>query len=253
MTDEIRSPGESDSRRTRFWTNAEVIAGPHGFGVALDGKPVILPGRTPLHISSKPLAEALAAEWQMAGADDPQKRFGPDALPLTRIAGTMIERVTPDRTHFIATLAAYGKHDLLCYRADDTEHVAALQNYAWQPWLDWLRERHGIILHVTTGMIPIEQPAEALARLTDLLNSQSDATLAGLGVAVPASGSIVLGLAVAENALDATQAANIASVDERAQMQRWGEDPALLDRIAMMAADITDAARFMKLANNESG
>ncbi|NHO33594.1 ATP12 family protein [Acetobacter fallax] len=248
MTGVVRPPAGNDTRRKRFWIRAGVVAGPEGFGVMLDGKPVLLPGRKALCVASKPLAEALAAEWQAAGSDDPEKRFGPDALPLTRIAGTMIERVEPDRAHSVATLAGYGAHDLLCYRAEDAEPVAALQNEAWQPWLDWLEKRHGIHLCVTTGIMPAVQSPEALAALAELLGGQPDAVLAGLGVAVPALGSLVLGLAVAEGVLKTRDAVRAASVDEREQMRRWGEDAAVLDRIAVMAADVADAERFMTLA-----
>ncbi|MBB3884664.1 ATP12 family chaperone protein [Acetobacter oeni] len=236
----------------RFWSNASVIAGPHGYTVTLDGKPVRLPGRASLRVISKPLAEALAAEWQAAGADNPAKRFGPDALPLTRIAGAMIERIEPHRDHAVATLAGYGEYDLLCYHTGDDKSAAARENEMWHPWLNWLRERHGIDLHVTTGIMPVVQPAAVKKGFSGLLGEKSDAELAALGVAVPALGSLVLGLAVTEGSLSAQDAVNIASLDERTQMQRWGQDPALLDHVAVVAADVMDAKRFIMLATAQA-
>ncbi|NHN88540.1 ATP12 family chaperone protein [Acetobacter conturbans] len=251
MSGQKRFSADGPAPRRRFWTHAAVEMTQRGFAVTLDGKPVMLPDRSPLEVHSRALADALAAEWQAAGADDPQKRFGPDSLPLTRIAGTMIERVMTDRQHSVTTLAGYGEHDLLCYRAEAQEPVHARQTELWQPWLDWLRSRHGVNLAVTNGMMPITQSPDALAKLQHALSRYTDAELAGLGVAVPALGSLTLGMAVAEDALEAERAVDLATLDEQAQMQRWGEDPTILDRIALVAGDVADAARFMELAREK--
>ncbi|HEX7390722.1 MAG TPA: ATP12 family chaperone protein, partial [Acidiphilium sp.] len=97
----------------RFWQSAVPVVAGDGFGVSLDGKPVRLPGGAPLAVPSRPLAEAIATEWQDAG-----KTVMPDDLPLTRLAGTAIERIAPDPEPVRASLLAYGGSDLLCYRAE---------------------------------------------------------------------------------------------------------------------------------------
>ncbi|MDT8870958.1 ATP12 family protein [Komagataeibacter rhaeticus] len=66
-----------------------------GFGVELDGRGIRLPGGTALVVHSAALADAIAAEWARAGGEK-GGNFTPDDLPMTRIAGTMIERVAPD-------------------------------------------------------------------------------------------------------------------------------------------------------------
>ena len=48
--------------------------------------------------------------------------------------------------------------------------------------------------------------------------------LAALGVAVPAMGSLVLGLALAERRLDAATAHALGALDELFQADLWGED-----------------------------
>lgn len=250
MTGEVKPPSPQDSRRRRFWKTASYIEGPEGFTITLDGRPVRLPDRAELRVKSRPLADALVSEWQDAGAADPSGRFGPADLPLTRIAGTMIERIAPDREHIVTTLTDYGRHDLLCYHAEESDPVARCQTESWQPWLDWMRSRYGITLTVTRGLMPATQPEDVITGFRNILNEQTDATLAALGVAVPALGSLILGLALADQALSADEAVRIASLDERTQMERWGEDPSVLDRIAVMAADVSDAVRFMTLARS---
>lgn len=245
---EKKFPSDGPAPRRRFWTQATIEPMDGDFAVLLDGKPVRLPGREVLRVHSHALAEALAAEWQAAGMDDPQKRFAAEDLPLTRIAGAMIERVTPDRQHSVDTLAGYGEHDLLCYRANASDPLSVRQEGLWQPWLDWLCGTYGVSLTVTQGLMPVLQPTASLEKLKQILSGRSDAVLAALGVCVPALGSLTLGLAVIDGRLDTDRAVNIATLDERAQMERWGEDMAHLDRIATMSADVSDAVRFVALS-----
>jgi chaperone required for assembly of F1-ATPase len=71
--------------------------------------------------------------------------------------------------------------------------------------------------------------------------------LAALGVAVPALGSLVLGLALAEGELDAASAHRIAVLDEVFQESLWGYDAEAAARRAHVAGDIAVAGRFLEL------
>ncbi|MBB2201336.1 ATP12 family chaperone protein [Gluconacetobacter tumulisoli] len=232
--------------RRRFWTDAEAVVLEDGFGIRLDGRPVRLPGGTVLRVGSHALARALADEWQAAGGGK-GGLFTPADLPLTRIAGTMLERIAPDRSGTVKTLAGYAEGDLLCYRVRAPSLLVARQRAEWDPWLDWLRARHGIALAVTEGVMPIAQPAEAMAGLRAVLESVSDGVLAALGVAVPALGSLVLGLALAEGALAGEQATACATLDERTQMELWGQDAQQAERLEALGRDVEEAALFLRL------
>ena len=72
--------------------------------------------------------------------------------------------------------------------------------------------------------------------------------LAGLGVAIPALGSATLGLALAEGALDAQRAHELASLDELFQVEQWGDDEWARRRRSDVAEDVALAARFIELA-----
>ncbi|MFT9331927.1 MAG: ATP12 family protein, partial [Acetobacter persici] len=63
MTGSEKTPAPAGARK-RFWKQASVVPEQDGFAVLLDGRPVRLPERTVLAVPSRPLAEALAAEWQ---------------------------------------------------------------------------------------------------------------------------------------------------------------------------------------------
>jgi len=239
------SPGPTK----RFWDTAQAQATADGWIVALDGRSMRLPGGTPLLVQSAELADALAAEWAAAGGARGNV-FGPADLPLTRITGTMIERVGPQRDHVLDTLAAYAESDLLSYRAAPYPDplMPAKQAAQWDPWAEWVSVQYGLDLPRTQGVMPLPRAPELVRAARDLLAARSDAVLAALGVAIPALGSFVLGLALADGALDAAQAVRVATVDEESQLAVWGEDAEQRARLAMLASDVADAARFMSLA-----
>src|SRR3954447_22408392 len=117
----------------RFWDTAATVPEPGGFRVLLDGKPVRLPGGTPLTVEAPALAEAIAAEWAAAGGQKGGE-MSPADIPLTRLAGPAQERIAPDPDPTVEGLAKYGETDLLCYRAAD-RRLAAIQATEWQPLL----------------------------------------------------------------------------------------------------------------------
>jgi chaperone required for assembly of F1-ATPase len=231
----------------RFWTQAQADAGPEGYGVRLDGKPLRLPaGGPPLCVPGAAMAEAIAAEWQQAGTATGEMEYAD--VPLTRLAGTAQLRIAPDPAPVAAAIAAYGETDLLCYRAEAPAALAARQQAAWGPWLDWARTDLGAALTVTSGVVHVRQHPAAIAALRRAVDGLSAWKLAGLGIVVPALGSLVLGLAVAHDALGAMPAHALSRVDEVFQAELWGEDPAAEARRANVEADILDAVRFMGLA-----
>ena len=66
------------------------------------------------------------------------------------------------------------------------------------------------------------QPDAARTAFTEALQGFGDADLAGLGVIVPALGSLVLGLAVAAGELAPDAARDLAELDALWQAGRWG-------------------------------
>ncbi len=232
----------------RFWDQAAVAVEAGGYGVVLDGKPVRVPNGPPLLVPTAPLAQAVADEWQAAGAETRQMHYRD--VPLTRLAGTAQLRIVPDAGPTAAAIAAYGESDLLCYRADHPLALADRQHAAWQPWLDWSRTELGAALTITTGVIHVRQHPAALAALRAAVDGQSPWALAGLGIIVPALGSLVLGLAVARGALPADEATALSMVDDSFQAASWGEDAEAAARQAHIADDIAHAARFVALCRS---
>jgi len=230
----------------RFWDSAEIEPVGAEWRIVLDDRAVNIPGGGELRLPVRALAAAVAAEWQAAGGRKGGRTSYAD-LPLTRIAGTGQVRIASDPEPVVLELARYAESDLLCYRAADPPALLRRQAERWQPWLDWAAGRHGAPLAVTTGVVHVAQPAGSLAALAAALAALGPYALAALGVAVPALGSLVLGLALAEGALDGAAAHGLATLDETFQEEFWGTDADAVARRRRIGDEVAVAARFLEL------
>lgn len=226
----------------RFWKEVTVAPEGDGHGIGLDGRPVRTPGRAALALPSPALADGVAEEWRAVG-----ETLAPRAMPLTGLANAAIDRIEPARAAFAAGLAAYGESDLLCYRADEPEPLVARQAAAWDPLLDWARGRYDIHFETVTGVIHRPQPPATVARLGEAVAALDAWQLAGLSPLVTVSGSLVIGLALVEGAIDADRAWAAAHLDEDWQAEQWGEDSLAVEARAARRKDFDAGVRFLAL------
>ena len=226
----------------RFYREAATVADGDNWRIALDGKVVKTPARNPLLLPIRALAEAIAAEWNAQ-----ETKVKPDTMPLMQLASTAIDRVAPDRDRIIAETAGYAATDLICYRAEAPADLVTRQAAAWDPLIDWLRERYDVSLQVASGVIAILQSDQALAALTRAVAAQANLRLTALAVMTGAAGSLAIGLAVLEGRINPETAADAAQLDELFQAERWGIDPEAEKRRAIQKADLVAARRFLDL------
>ena len=230
----------------RFWDIASIEPADAGYAILLDGKAMHLPGGAVLRVRGEPLARAIADEWQTAGGGKGGDVSFADT-PLTRLAGTAGQRIAPDPAPTIDAIASYAESDMLCYRAETPEKLVARQMRAWQPWLDWAALTYDAPLRVGSGIAFVKQHRSSVAALRTAVAALDVPALAALGIVVPALGSLVLGLAMAEGRLDAASAHELGALDELFQAEAWGEDAEAAARRAAIATDVAVAARFLQL------
>lgn len=225
----------------------EIAPAPGGFAVVLGGRALRTPLGTELVVPTEALAEAIATELRAAGGALGPGKWRAEALPLTRMAGTALDRMGRQRADIEAQLLAHAETELLCHRADHPADLVARQHATWQPLLDWLALRHDALLAVTTGIVPRPQSAASLDALRAAIAALDIWRLAGLSVAVAASGSLVIGLALADRRIDAAQAFEAAELDASYQIEKWGEDEEAMQRRAIVRAELDLAERFFRL------
>lgn len=226
----------------RFYGEVRVEPAEGGFEIKLDNKPVRTPGRVPLVLPTRPLADSVATEWDVQG-----DKIDPRAMPLTGFANAAIDRIGPARQSFVEALAVYGETDLLCYRAESPQRLVRRQSEVWDPLLAWARGRYDIDFEVVCGLMHREQPAATVERLAKAVASRDDFALAALSSLVTIAGSLIVALALAEGAIDLSTAWSAAMLDETWQAENWGEDAEAAKVRAARRKDFEAAYRFLRL------
>lgn len=225
-----------------------VVALGDAYGVALDGTPVRTPAGAAVEVPTQAFAQALADEWHGVVPKGKFAKIDFGRVPLTRIVGTAIDRIAPQRDAIVDALLAFAETDLVCYRVEQPRDLAARQIAHWQPLLDWLAHTFDARLETHLAVVGPPQPEASLNALRKALEGANDLKLAGLGVAVDAAGSLVIGLALSEGRIDAAQAFAAAELDAAYQAERWGEDPVLAAKHAAIRGDLAVCERFFALA-----
>ena len=231
----------------RFWKMTEVAEVDGGYEIRLDGRPVRTPFKNALHLPTRALAELLAEEWEAQSST-----IDPNTMPATRTANSAIEKVAPQRDAVIEHLASYGETDLLCYRADSPEGLAARQSEVWDPWLAWAKGTYQADLAITRGILPVAQPKDAIHALTAPMRSMDPFALAAFHDLVSLPGSLVLGLAVAVDAAKPETIWQAARLDELWQIEQWGLDEEAEAVNAHKYQAFTDALKVFRAVHSEA-
>ena len=233
----------SDWKPKRFWTTVSVRTdGPHHL-VHLDDKVLKTPGKVPLRLPTRGLADWIAAEWQAQ-----EGLVDPNVMPATRMANSALEKVAPQRAEVATIVAAYGETDLLCYRAERPEALVARQAQHWDPLLEWAGHSLGARLRVGPGVMPIAQDPAVLKRLASEVAGMDVFTLTAFHDLVSLSGSLIVGLAVAKGVYSANEGWDLSRIDETWQSEQWGFDEEAVEHAARKRAAFMDAERFYRLS-----
>jgi chaperone required for assembly of F1-ATPase len=230
--------------RARFYKTATVGEGPEGNQVLLDGRPVRTPARRPLTAPVRPLAETLAAEW-----DAQRDKVDPAAMPLTRLANSIIDGVAPTPLPVAAEIEKYLGTDLLFYRADAPAGLVSRQRALWDPILEWARETLGARFVLAEGVMHTPQPDTAIASAMAAVPKGADVTecwrLGALNVVTTLTGSALLALALATGRVTLEEAWTAAHADEDWQMEFWGRDELAQQRRDYRFAEMQAAAAVL--------
>lgn len=215
-----------------------------GFEVTLDGLGIKTPGKRPLILPTRKLAEAVSAEWSVQS-----DVVNPATMPLTRLANTAIDAVATSLADVAADIVAYSGSDLVCYRAETPCDLRQRQNELWDPVLAWAQDVLGAHFKIAEGIMPIVQSKEALDAVASALVPHEPFRLTALHVLTTLTGSTLLALAHTRGFLSADHAWAAAHADEDYQIALWGEDAEAASRRRYRRAEF-DSASFLAASLN---
>ncbi len=233
----------------RFYKLVSTHQEAEGWAIHLDGKPVKTPLRVSLLAPNEALADEVMKEWAAQ-----EEQVDPDAMPLTQILSTQIDRVSEQRTIMSTEILKFLDTDLLCYRApkDQPPGQAERQADIWNPWLNWFEQRFNTKLQTTVDLVALTQAPQAHKGAKDAVENFDDAHFTALQLVVPLAGSLVLGLAFVEGVITPEQLYEAARVEEHFKdkiynAEKYGRDPLQEKKDAAMLRDLEAASLFLKL------
>lgn len=229
-------------RPRRFYKAVNVETTGDQYRVALDGRPVKTPGKQPLTLPNRALAEAIAAEWEAQGNE-----IIAETMPLTRLANTIIDGVIGNKAAVRDDIAAFSGTDLVCYRAEAPEGLVEAQAQAWDQVLAWAHKVLDANFRIAVGIVHVAQPQSAIQSVSCALDGLDAWQLAPLHQITTLTGSALIALAELKGALTVEDAWQAAHVDEDWQISQWGEDAEAKARRQQRWRDMQAASRFLDL------
>jgi len=214
----------------RFYKTTSVEPTDGGFKVMLDMRALPAPSKKAMVLPTEALANSISTEWGSQG-----EKIDAATMPNMAFASTVIDKIVPNLDHVHENVITYGGTDLLSYWADAPDR------------LKWAKTRFAPGLATTAGIVPIEQPEHTLAALDAAVVALNPWALGGVVDLTQITGSLVLGLAHYEGAADIEELIACATLDERFQEERWGEDDEALAIRAKKIQDLRNAASYLTL------
>jgi len=204
----------------RFYKEVSVSPDGEEFAVLLDGKAIKTPAKHPLKVPTEALAALLQSEW-----DAQSETIDPSTMPVTRLVNTAIDGVSLEMQAVFDEIVRFSGGDLLCYRADGPVELVARQTAEWDPVMEWLASEVGARFILIEGIMPQEQPDDAIAAFADALRPFSTPLdLAALHTVTSLTGSAMLALAFARGFIGMDEAWKLAHLDEDWTNEHWGVD-----------------------------
>lgn len=214
------------------------------FVIRVDGKIFKSPNGDTV-VGSALLLGAVAKELQLQSTE-----LSFQDMPLTRYLFTVYDRVRRRRDSVINDIVRYAETDLLCYRATGPRQLVKRQEELWQPLLDWSKGKYQIDLILSLGTISILQNPKSLEKVRQILKSMNNFLLTAMYKGASLSGSAIVGLAILEEQLTTQKAWEIATLEESWQLERWGHDLELFERLTILEKEFTDLGQFLSLVKH---
>jgi chaperone required for assembly of F1-ATPase len=216
-------------------------------GIALDGRNLKTPLKAALVLPTRPLAEAVAAEW-----DAQVDVINPHAMPLTKLANTALDRAIPEKSKIAAEILEFAGSDMICYRAESPSGLVQCQTAHWDPIIAWAKVDLGASFESVNTITHRRQSVAALQSIDDAIMVLDPFSFVAVHNLATLTGSALLATMLASGRISADAAWLAANVDEDWQIATWGEDAEAMARRARRLEEFSASVRFADLARGNT-
>lgn len=201
----------------RFYKHVDIARVPESrhYAITVDDKTVKTVHGTALTAGTKPLALAIAAEW-----DAQTERIRPSSMPLTSLLSASLDVIPCARARTHRSLLRYLDTDTVCIRPAHPVELVAHQDAAFAPVMDAL-SRAGIEMKVVRGELAAPQTDATRSAVGKILASLDDLSLAAVEAAAGCAKSVGIAVALREGVAPDV-ACRAARSEEEWQVKVWG-------------------------------
>jgi len=229
----------------RFYDQVDLIETSTGWQIALDGRGLKTAKGAPQIVPSKPLAQAMAQEWE----EQPEK-LDTSLFIFRDMADYGLDIVGSDRDTVVEKLLAYIETDTLCYRADPEDALFARQLETWEPLVAEVEDAYSVELVRISGIIHRPQSQATHEAFKTRLEQEDAMTLAALETLASLSASLSIALLSKDHPERAESLWQAASLEEEWQADLWGRDHEAQERREKRRRDFIKAVDFLSLARS---
>ena len=133
------------------------------------------------------------------------------------------KEIKEHRSEVIEKLVEFSFTDVILFWSANDD-VKSMQTEKWLPVLKWLNNRFKITLKETNGLTPPPQNENNRAGFKEILEKMSLKTLTAYYLAAVRLKSPLLALALVEKKITASEAFELAYLEELYQSKSWGVD-----------------------------
>jgi chaperone required for assembly of F1-ATPase len=168
--------------------------------------------------SSEALMHNIANEWE-----EQNGTINLNEMPLTRLLASVLDLNDTQMQNMRKSMMEYAGNEMLAMRDEQNQHLYATILQKVEKFLDVQYELH-------TQLISPPQPAKLLAKVQNWLTTLPPKTLLTHYVLTQTLGSFALSIAVIHLQLEPIKTIAASWLEHDLQMQKWGEDEALLQK-----------------------
>ncbi|XP_015438665.1 PREDICTED: ATP synthase mitochondrial F1 complex assembly factor 2 [Dufourea novaeangliae] len=202
----------------RFYRKTNILSSGRKFEITLDQRKLKTPQGKIFEVDSKPLALAVAAEW------DAQKEIiDKSSMHLTALCNTVIDNPHNhkklDMVNYIVNCL---EMDTLLFHSNECDELYKLQSEKWDPLIQWFCDNYAVDIVKTKS---IEAPTVSIETKSVMLRhlmSFNYSAVHGFMYGVDAIKSVILTLAAAERVIGVEEAVRLSRLEEDFQTSHWG-------------------------------
>ncbi|XP_077271866.1 ATP synthase mitochondrial F1 complex assembly factor 2 homolog l(2)k14505 [Temnothorax americanus] len=202
----------------RFYRRTNILSSGDKFEITLDQRKLKTPQGRVFEVNSKPLALAVAAEW-----DAQKETIDRGSMHLTSLCNTVLDNPhNHTKINLVNHIVNCLEMDTILFYSSEVDELYQLQVEKWEPIVRWFCEHYDVDIARTQSIEAPTVSMETKAALTKHLLSHNFNSIYGLVYAVDGLKSVILTLATAARVINIPEAVNLSRLEEEYQISHWG-------------------------------